>query len=273
MLFYEVGPSTSSGTLVYLVVGLVETPLLIKGFEPFPLENQHIEHANSDGRVSEIEDGAEENEMPIGAEKEIGKPRGVFLRHINEGEIKHVDHAPMQPIGIAAAIGEEGRDLGVGAFAENAPVKDAIDDVAYGSRSDERNAEQHAELGVFPRQANQNPKQGDNGHNPENAQGQFQETAAAKPAESHAVVLDEQQIEPTPDDRDFLPEGHTRLDPNLEDLVEEQNEKNHHKRPDEAVVALLFHFLFSLASKQRVVMGTQRSLSFGMSLPVSQHTP
>ena len=75
------------------------------------------------------------------------------------------------------------------------------------------------------------------------------------------------------DDGRLLVKGHTRLDPNLEDLVEEQHEKYHHKRPNEAAAALLFHFFFSLASKQRVVMGTQRSLSLGMSRPVSQHTP
>ena len=90
--------------------------------------------------------------MSIGTEEEVGQPRGVFLRHVDDGEIEHVDYLSVQPAGIAAAVREESRDLGVGAFAENAPVKNAIDDVAYGSRSDERNAEQHAELGVFPRQ-------------------------------------------------------------------------------------------------------------------------
>ena len=211
--------------------------------------------------------------MIIRTEEEIGQPRGVFLGHINEREIKHFDYAPVQPAGITAAVREKGRDLGVSAFAEDAPIKHAVDDVAHCARRDEGNAKQYAEFGAVFRQAHQYPKQGDNRRNPENAQGQFQETAAAEPAESHAVVLDEQQIKPTPDDRNLLTECHVHLDPNLEDLVEEQHKKNHHKRPQQAAVALLFHFLFSLASKQRVVMGTQRSLSFGMSLPVSQHTP
>jgi len=47
-------------------------------FQPLPLEDQHVEYANGDGRVSEVEDGAEEDEMPVGTEEELGQPRGVF---------------------------------------------------------------------------------------------------------------------------------------------------------------------------------------------------
>ncbi len=43
-------------------------------FQPFPLENEHVEHAYRDGSVGEVEDGAEEDEMPIGTEEELGQP-------------------------------------------------------------------------------------------------------------------------------------------------------------------------------------------------------
>jgi len=247
--------------------------MLFQVFQPLPLENQHIEHPNGDGGVGEVEDGPEEDEMLIGAEEEVGQPRGVFAGHVDDGEIEHVDHATMQPAGITAAVGEERRDLGVGALAEDAAVKHAVDDVAHGTRRDKGDAEQYAELGVLLRKANQNPKQSDNGHNPEEAQSQLQKAATAQPSKGHAVVFDEQQIKPMPKDRGLLSEGHGSLDPNLKDLVEEQDEKNHHKRPYQAAVVLLFHFFFSFASRQRVVIGTQRSLSLGMRRPVSQQMP
>ena len=179
----------------------------------------------------------------------------------------------MQPSGIAASVGEEGGDLRVGALAEDAAVEHAVDDVAHGARGDEGDAEQHAEFGVFLREADQHPEEGNDGHDPKEAQRQLQDAATPQPSEGHAVVLDEQQLEPVPDDGDLLPQGHIRLDPNLEDLVEHQDDENHQKRPPQAVVALLFHFFFSLASRQRVVIGTQRSLSLGMRRPVSQQMP
>jgi len=237
------------------------------------LENQHIEDANGDGGVGEVKDGPEEDEMVVGAEEEGGQPGGVFAGNVDDGEVEHVDHATMQPSGIAAAVGEEGGDLRIGALAEDATIEHAVDDVAHGSRGDKGDAEHHAEFGVFLREADQHPEEGYDGHDPKEAQCQFQEAAAAQPTEGHAVVLDEQQLEPASDDRNLLSKGHIRLDPNLEDLVEYQDDEDHQKRPPQAVVALLFHFFFSLASRQRVVMGTQRSLSLGMRRPVSQQMP
>ena len=124
---------------------------LFQCLQPFPLENEHIEHSDSDGRVSEIKNRSEEDEMPVRAEEEIGQPCGVFAGHIDNGEIKHIDHTTVQPAGIAATVGEEGRDLGEGALAENAPIEHAVDDVAHGTRRDEGNAKQHTELGAFLR--------------------------------------------------------------------------------------------------------------------------
>ena len=47
---------------------------LIQTLQPFPLEDQHIEHPNSDSRISEVEDRPEEDEMIVGAEEEIRQP-------------------------------------------------------------------------------------------------------------------------------------------------------------------------------------------------------
>ena len=193
----------------------------LQRFQPLPLENQHVEHAYRDSSVGEVENGAEEDEMPVGTEEKLGQPGGVFSRHVDDGEIQHVDHTPMQPAGITTTVGEQGRDLRIGALAEDAPIEHAVNDVAHGTRRDEGDAEQHAKLGLLFRQTYQNQEQGHDGHNAEQAERQLQETAATHPAKGHAVVLDEQQIEPMPDDRDLLTERHTRFDPDLEDLVED----------------------------------------------------
>ena len=84
---------------------------LIQTLQPLPLENQHIEHADGDGGVSEVEDGAEEDKMVVGTEEEHRQPGGVFAGNVNNRKIKHVDHTSVQPAGIAAAIREEGSDL------------------------------------------------------------------------------------------------------------------------------------------------------------------
>jgi len=211
--------------------------------------------------------------MPVGTEEEIRQPSGIFLGHVNDRKIEHVDHAPVQPASIATTIGEQSGYLLVGTLIENASVKHTIDDVAHRARRDEGKAEYHAELGVFPCQAADNDEQRDDRYNTEQAQNQLHDTTTAHPAEGHTLVLDEQQLEPVPHNGNLRAQSHVRFDPNLKDLVQEQDNEHHHKRPHQAVVAGLFHRFFSLASRQRVVMGTQRSLSLGMSLPVSQQMP
>ena len=134
--------------------------------------------------------------MSISAEEEIGQPGGVLAGHVDDGEVKHVDHPTVQPTGVAAAVGEEGGHLREGALAEDTPVEHAVNNVADGARGDESDAKQHTELGLFLRQAHQHPEQGDDGDEAEQAEGQLQDTAAAHPTEGHAVVFDKQKVVP-----------------------------------------------------------------------------
>ena len=159
---------------------------------------------------------------------------------------------------------------------EDLSVKQAVDDVAQGARCDQRDADEHAELGAFFREVKQRVKQGDHGQNSENAQQGLDDAAVAHHAESHAVVLDEQQLEPVAKQGNLLPDGHVRLDPDLEDLVENQDNGDDDQGAGEAFVFCLSHFFlfsFILASRQMVVVGTQRSLSLGISLPVARQMP
>ena len=192
---------------------------LFYAFQPFPLEDKHIKHANSDGSISKVEDGPEENEMAIGTKEEIRQPRGIFLCHVNDGEIEHIDHASMQPSGITAAIREQNGQLGEGTLAEDTAIEHTIDDVAHCARRDERQAEQHTKLGVFLRKSENDDEPGNDCHNAEEAQYQLHGSSAAQPAKGHAFVLDEQQLEPLPDDGNLFAQSHVQFDPNLEDLA------------------------------------------------------
>ena len=159
--------------------------------------------------------------MSVRTKEEVGQPGGIFASHVDDGEIEHVDHASVESAGIAAAIGEEGCDLRIGAFAEDTSIEHAVNDVAYSARSDEGNAKQHAEFGLFLRKAYQHPEKGHDGHNPKEAERQFPQAAIAQPSECHAVILDKQQLEPTSDDGNLVTEGHMGLHPNLENLVQQ----------------------------------------------------
>ena len=43
----------------------------LKVFQPFPLEKDHVKHADGDGCIRKVEDGPEKDEMVVGAEEEV----------------------------------------------------------------------------------------------------------------------------------------------------------------------------------------------------------
>lgn len=227
--------------------------------QPFPLEQDHVEDPDGDGRVREVEDGAEKDEMPVLAEEEVGEPAVVLPGDVNEGEIQHVNNLAVQPSGVMKHLA----------------VKHAVDDVAHGASGDQRQPQQDTESRVFPRKAEHNEDQGDHRHNAEDAQGRLHNATAAHPSEGHARILDEQQLEPVSENGDLLADGHMGLYPNLKDLVDEQDDSNDDESAGKALVFRFAHFFFSfiLASRQIVVVGTQRSLSLGISRPVARQTP
>ena len=198
--------------------------------------------------------------MVIGAKQKIGQPTVAVASHVDDGEVQHVDHLSVQPSGVM----------------EDLSVKHAVDDVAEGTCGNEGEAEQHAELGVFLCETEKQKDQCDDRYDPECAKQGLHQTAAAHPTEGHAWILDEEQLEPVAQHRDFLTKGHVSLYPDLQDLIKQQYDENDDERPNQAFPFGLSHFLFFsfiLASKQIVVVGTQRSLSFGMSLPVARQMP
>lgn len=233
--------------------------MVLEGLQPFPLEKDHVKDPDGDGRIGKVENGAEENEMPVLSKEEVGQPAVVLPGNVDDGEVKHVHHLTMQPTGIM----------------EHLPVKHAVDDVAHGSGSDEGETQHDAEPRVLPGQPEHDEEQGDHRHNPEDAQDGLHDAASAHPSEGHAWILDEQKLEPVAENGDLLANGHVGPDPNLKDLVNDQDDSYDDESACQALAFRLAHFFFSfiLASRQIVVVGTQRSLSLGISLPVARQTP
>lgn len=223
------------------------------------MEQDHVEDPDGDGRIREVEDGAEKDEMSVLTKEEVGQPAVVLPGNVNNWEIQHVNDFTVQPAGIM----------------EHLAVKHAVDDVAHGASGDQRQPQQDTESRVFPGDSKHDDEQGNDGHNAEDAQNRLHDSAATHPSEGHAGILDEQQLEPVSEHGDLLTNGHVCLDPNLEDLVDDQDDCNDDESAGKALVFGFAHFFFSfiLASRQIVVVGTQRSLSLGISLPVARQTP
>lgn len=177
------------------------------------MEQDHVKDSDGDGRVGDIKDGTEKDEMPILAEEKVRKPAVVLTGDVDNREIKHIDDFAVEPAGIM----------------EDLAVEDAVDNVAQRSRGDEGESEKHSEFGPFFREAEQQKYQDNNGHDSEDAECGLDNATAPHPAESHAGVLYEKQIEPAADDRDLLSDGHMSLDPDFQHLIQDQDESNNQK--------------------------------------------
>ena len=197
--------------------------------------------------------------MAVWSKKEVRQPAVVLPSDVDDGEIQHIDYLAVQPSCVM----------------KDFSVKHTVYDIAHGACRDEGEPKHHPELGVFLGKTEQKENQYDDRDDSENAQEGFHGTAASHPSECHAGILNEQQLEPIAKNRYFLANLHVRLDPNLENLIDDQDGENDDERADQAFAFCLCHFFFSFifASRQIVVVGTQRNLSLGISLPVARQTP
>ena len=170
-----------------------------KAFQPFPLKQDHIKDPDGDGGVGNIENGSEENEMSVLAEKEIGQPAVAVAGHVDDREIKHIDDFPMEPAGVV----------------EDFTIKHTVQNIAQRSRCDQGKPEKHPELGSFFRESEKQENQDNHCHDPKDAEGCLDGATTAHPTESHSGVFDEKQLEPVTQYRNLLPNGHMRLYPDL----------------------------------------------------------
>ena len=194
--------------------------------EEFPLEQDQVDRAYRDAAVREVEHRLEED-VPA----HEGNPVGPGP----EREVEHVHHLALHERGVMAPGGDDaGSRLG-----EHQPVEQAVDDVAEGAGGDERQADKDAGgnrrtlvVTAPPLQEPGNPnRQDDEQDDPECGQGILADDAAERHPEGHPLVLDEQDLEPVTQHAEVLPDGHVRLHQDLDDLVDDHEDRTEDEEP------------------------------------------
>ncbi len=187
--------------------------------EESPLEQDQVDRAYRDAAVRKVEHRLEED-VPAHEGDPVG-PRP-------EREIEHVHHLALHEGGVVAP----GGDHAGGGFGEDQPIEQAVDDVAEGAGGDERQADEDAGgdrsplVGAAPplQQLGNPNRQDDEQDHPEGGQGILAEDPAERHPESHPLVLDEQDLEPVAEHVDVLTDGHTRLDQDFDNLVDDHED-------------------------------------------------
>lgn len=98
------------------------------------LEDDDEENAYGNGRIGDVENGAEEEK---GFTTPDGKPLGEGA--FKHGEVQHIDHFTLKPVAIGAAAlgkfraGDEYGFLVAQAFSKDHTVENAVDNIAQGA--------------------------------------------------------------------------------------------------------------------------------------------
>ena len=186
-----------------------------------PLKYDQDDHARGDGRVSDVEYGAEEDEGISPFER---YPVGIGA--IYDGKIEHVDHLAMQKAAISTALGQEGGYRMETTLAEQHAIKDTVDNVTQGPDKDQRNAEDQSAPGPCSRQVEKVPADQRHGQDTEDTQYEFTVTSPEGHAESHAFIFGKMYQEPVAGNRKLFAKRHMGLHPYLQDLIGQEHNKN-----------------------------------------------
>lgn len=98
------------------------------------MEKQDERNANGDGRIGDIEYGAEEQKLLIAPKRYPGREMPF-----DDREIEHIYHFAMQKGSVASTLREELGDL-IAAIGEKDAVKGAVENVAERAGKDESEA-------------------------------------------------------------------------------------------------------------------------------------
>ncbi len=188
--------------------------------EELPLEQDQVDRTYRDAAVREIEYRLEENvtshqRNPVGPSP--------------QREVEHIHHPALHE---GSVVPKGSYHLGCG-LRKHQPVEQAIDNVAQRAGRNQRQSHQHARRHRFrplhqPRNPHgQNHKQYDS----ERGKRILSDHATERHAERHALVLDEQDLEPIPEDREGFPDRHVRLDQDFYDLVNDHENGTEQQQP------------------------------------------
>ena len=105
------------------------------------VEQQHGNGTAADGRIGQVEDGTEENEMFPAHKRHPRRPVKFKQR-----EIEHVHHPPIQPVGITLSGRYKRSYVHRRTLTEDGTVEDTVDDITYRTRKNQRNTNDIARL-------------------------------------------------------------------------------------------------------------------------------
>lgn len=200
------------------------------------IENNQQRHAHGDAGIGEIEDGGEE----VGA-----APDGEAGGYGEQFDINHIHHASIEERGITAAVGEHRGQGGYRAFVENHAIEQAVNDIAQRAGDNQTEGDQHCPVHLVAlNQAVHVPAEEHHQHDTEQGKQQLTEVLAETEAECHAGILDKIKIEPVSDKWDAFTEAHVCLDPDFENLVQ-QDERHHDGARNKTKPFVLFQRLIS----------------------------
>jgi hypothetical protein len=181
------------------------------------------EHSNTyaDSAISNIEDGSEENVIVSTPER-----NPIRKESFPQGEVQHVDHLSLKESGITSSFGKKCGYL-IKAFIKDEAVKGAVDHIAYCTGEDEREGNNGQSGRILALKDSDVPSDTNDGYDPEKAENQFSPLPAKFQAEGHSIVFGEVNDEPI-GHAEFLTERHMGLDPKLNALVYQENDKNNY---------------------------------------------
>ena len=198
--------------------------LLILAEEESVLEEYEIQCPDGDATVGDVENRGEEKEPLATDEWHPLRPERVYER-----EIQHV-HDPAEH---------------EGSIIEDQSIEKAVYYVSESSRGNQGKTEKHAirdnrgsvlEPGqrtiLIPGLLDQGgdpPAEGGKQSDPEEREQEFSDRTAELHPESHAFVLNEQDLEPVAYDIDVLSKFHVCLDQDLYDLVNDNKQNSKQK--------------------------------------------
>ena len=179
--------------------------------EAVRVEQQDGYRAAADGRIGQVEDWAEEDEVLAAHKRHPRRPVELEQR-----EVEHVHHLAIQPAGIALAQGYQRGNAGARAFREQDTVEDAVNDVAHRPGENQRHAGNVAFLEVGPDEQQDVPDDEAREHQ---SRQRLHGLGHDLHAESHSLVLDEGYVEPV-GDADAFAVVHVGLHGYLDNLVQ-----------------------------------------------------
>ena len=179
------------------------------------VEQYQGDDSTRNGCVGKVEHRAEEYAVLSSID---GNPR--WHVPFQERKVEHIDDSAIQKLSVAIAPRHECGHFGKGRVVENESVKKAVDDVPCGSGHDEAQAHNESHRSVSADFPTDIPSDGADSNNPEECEKEF--PSPDFPAESHSVVLDENQLEPGCN-LDTLSKIHPRLDTDFDDLVDDKD--------------------------------------------------